>query len=464
MSTMAFEEKKTSPNLDDQMGSGNSVQGVPDSIQETVLLKENGNPLSCGKSYTSEIIEADNSKAFFSGDNQNSDPTKTKTEGNLSYYNLNEDDAQRENVDLSKKYVGNNRLFDEKPKVGDTLTEDDNGIYIKQYLNYYKTADYPTKTLFIDNKPAVEDISQGNIGDCYFLNALIHIINTDPGLLPNIMSLSGDDVTVKFYKKHRKKWEEENITTRFGLNKLTSNTGVKDIMGSNYRLANEVVATKWCGQIDPGRGNVTFLRRDYHQAAMWVNIMEQAYSLFAKKNGFYGDGRYDKKENSRSARYEVIKGGLAGPVLQIFYGNKVHIEEDRGYSSEGFYVEDDKTQALQNFLKMYQHSQTGSKTATLISVGTTDNNHVISSGHAYAVESVNLVLKNNDVELLSLDPDNYDDIDKLLNALDFDASIVTVRNPHANGMSSSNPGQFKLSLKKLFDHINEMSVADVDLE
>ena len=458
MSTMAFEEKKASPNLDEQTGPGNSALGVPDSIQETVQLDDKGY-------YSSEIIEADNSKAFVNIDGEEHFLTKGINEGN-GYYSLNEADAQRENIDLSKKYVDNNRLFDEKPKLGDILTEDDNGVYIKDYLDNYKTFEYPTKSLFIDNKPSIEDISQDNIGDCYFLNALIHIVNTDPGLLPNIMTLSGNDVTVKFYKKQKKRWVEENITTRFGLNKITSKTGAGKIMGSDYRLSPDAIATKWCGKIDPKRGYVNFQRRNYHQAAMWVNIMEQAYSLFAKKNGFYGDGRYDKGENSRSARYDVIKGGLAGPVLQIFYGDKVHIEDDRGYASEGFYVEDDISQALQKFLKMYQNSQTGSKT-TLISVGSNVETSLISSWHAYAVESVDLKLKNNEVDLLSLNPDKDNDITTLLNALDMDASIVTVRNPHAKSdkgdRSSKNRGQFKVSLKKLLDNINEMSVADVDL-
>ena len=60
---------------------------------------------------------------------------------------------------------------------------------------------------------------------------------------------------------------------------------------------------------------------DFYEAALWVNCLEQAYSLFAGQYGKYGDGIRDGED--KKGRFDAIDGGFEGRCLPLFWGDDV---------------------------------------------------------------------------------------------------------------------------------------------
>lgn len=165
--------------------------------------------------------------------------------------------------------------------------------------------------IFIDNAVHIEDIRQGNIGDCYFLASLLQVIQHDPGKIPEIMKVSGSTVTTTLFHKEDGKWVQQDINVQIGLHK--QNGGIKS---SHWRLAYDPKTAKWSSSVDGMTLKIT--REDMYEAALWVQCMEQAYMVFSKNYGKYGfgdPGNVDLKTG--------INGGQAQNCMYMFFGDKV---------------------------------------------------------------------------------------------------------------------------------------------
>ena len=56
------------------------------------------------------------------------------------------------------------------------------------------------KSVLFAHEPCIEDISQGAMGDCFFLAGLVSVMQRDPGVIRDMMMDNGDgSVTVRFY-------------------------------------------------------------------------------------------------------------------------------------------------------------------------------------------------------------------------------------------------------------------------
>ena len=222
------------------------------------------------------------------------------------------------------------------------------------------------ENIFINNKPEVDDVRQGNIGDCYFLSALLHILQTDPQKIPNMMSVSGNQVTTKFFYQASgflgiKSWKEVSVTTQIGeLERTMTNsedgTTTTEVMGSSYRLEYEPSTSVWTADIvnNEEYSVLDITRKDYYQAALWVIAIEQAYEAYAQKYGQYGTSGESGKELIAGIHFGSTKDGM-----NIFYGKDVTersiVETTAAEADEILEANKDVVKCLWNF----QRSQSG---------------------------------------------------------------------------------------------------------
>ncbi|MBQ9242346.1 MAG: hypothetical protein IJ165_03835 [Proteobacteria bacterium] len=165
--------------------------------------------------------------------------------------------------------------------------------------------------IFIDGKVHIEDIRQGNIGDCYFLASLLQVIQHEPGRILDIMKVSGSTVTTTLFHKEDGKWVQQDIAVQIGLHK--QNGSVKS---SHWRIAYDPKTARWSSSVDGMTLKIT--REDLYEAALWVQCMEQAYMVFSKNYGKYGFGdpaNVDLKTG--------INGGQAQNCMYMFFGDRV---------------------------------------------------------------------------------------------------------------------------------------------
>ncbi|GEM_PF-5461241 len=166
-------------------------------------------------------------------------------------------------------------------------------------------------TLFIDGTTSADDVHQGNVGDCYFLSAMLQVIHYDPSKIVNMMSLLGEDVTTKFYYKEKEKWKPVTITTKLGFIKRNN-----FFMGSMARVSCDPKTSIWSSAID---GSILRINKEqYYEAALWVNCIEQAFTIFTKQYGQYGDGVDPSRPTEKFAS---IESGNSSRCLHIFYGD-----------------------------------------------------------------------------------------------------------------------------------------------
>lgn len=171
-------------------------------------------------------------------------------------------------------------------------------------------------SLFIDNQTYQEDVRQGNLGDCYFLAAILQVIHYDPSKIVKMMKQSGDTVTTTLY--HREghgilaTWKPTEITTKLGL--IERNGGGP--IGARVRLAYEPKLARWSSSIDGTTLKIN--KTQLFEAALWVNCLEQAFSVFSQKYGQYGRG-VNGEQNME--RFSSIEDGVAGPCLHMLFGN-----------------------------------------------------------------------------------------------------------------------------------------------
>ena len=181
--------------------------------------------------------------------------------------------------------------------------------------------DLVPNSLFIGNKTYQEDVRQKNIGDCYFLAAILQVIHYDPTKIVNMMKQSGDTVTTTLY--HREghgllaTWKPTEISTKLGLiSRYDKDKAKYERMGARVRLAYDPTLEKWSSSIDGTTLKIS--KTQLFEAALWVNCLEQAFSMFAQKYGQYGRGLNGEQKKER---FDAIDNGFSGQCLHMFFGD-----------------------------------------------------------------------------------------------------------------------------------------------
>lgn len=149
---------------------------------------------------------------------------------------------------------------------------------------FESVADQP----LFEHKPTIRDVSQGLLGDCYFLSTLINVVSKNPDAIRNMMKDNHDGtVTVRFCDPdggHFYVTVEKSIPKRTYVGKSK--------------------------KINP-----------YSRGALWVKMMEKAYA--AVRTPTYGDLNSSKGIIS----YKDIEGGCVTSAMSHLMGLKTENHE-----------------------------------------------------------------------------------------------------------------------------------------
>lgn len=165
-------------------------------------------------------------------------------------------------------------------------------------------------------KPAVEDVKQGSIGDCYFMAAMAHLATSDPKRLQRSMFLKGTTATTMLHHKDGAAWKPTVVQTD---TKLLYNKGRwGTLVGAKPRIdpKEQKAKRKYFAEVKGGRLSV--YKETFFDAAMWVPLIEKAWVSFAQKHGKYGTSAGSGK---KSAYTKVDAGGWSRKILNLFYGS-----------------------------------------------------------------------------------------------------------------------------------------------
>ena len=227
-----------------------------------------------------------------------------------------------------------------KPAPSKLYEKSDSGIEVSMISGSVNDpnvhADIEKDCLFIDGVPSARDIMQGDIGDSYFMAALLQVVHAQPERILRMMRIDGDEVdTAFFHRLGPYSWEPVHVRTKWGYTQRTNSDGSPAGHGALVRIDTKPTGQAlWSASIDDkdGANALCIHKTNYYQAALWVNAMENAYSIFAQKYGKYGNDEKIKKnsfdKNTGKDRYGLISSGNANKCMGLFF------ERDTEYLNE----------------------------------------------------------------------------------------------------------------------------------
>lgn len=184
-------------------------------------------------------------------------------------------------------------------------------------------------------EPSADDLVQGDLGDCFMITGLKAIVEKDPSIIKEAMKDEGGTVVVRFHDH-------------------------KSLQPVYVRVKKSLAITRTT-YIDSKGNTITAEKRKGAQGALWVNILEKAFS-YARPH--LHDPRYT---NSRSRGLDVIgDGGLPADFVRIFIGRKFKETKLKGdtYDSRDYYDFDNLAYSVKDSLKtdfMSNRNEDGSK-------------------------------------------------------------------------------------------------------
>lgn len=178
------------------------------------------------------------------------------------------------------------------------------------------------EALYINDGPSLDDISQGAVGDCYFLAAVSNIVAQDPEKIKASVQNAGATVTVNLHQYDGAAWQPVTITTdRTALHKLDTadpTTTYAGLIAAGARVGDEPVGSEWYVTVDAEV--MTIVRQDIYEMALWAPLLEKAYARLAERTNQYGGGPARDIPTGGTSGYERIDGGLEDQVYPLFYG------------------------------------------------------------------------------------------------------------------------------------------------
>lgn len=224
----------------------------------------------------------------------------------------------------------------------------------------YRNPKVDTRAIFVDGTPSVDDIHQGQIGDCYFLAALGSVVASDPARVKKMISLSGNNavVTLHRYDEAASTWIPVTISVSTDLAQTTDEEGDDTgLLGSSFRIGKEPTKTAW--HADVIRNNLAVQEDQYFEASLWVPLMEKAFARYAEQYGQYGG--FDSEnanaqaddEGAAKSGYQVIEGGWAENIFPVVYGPDVLATDSTSMEFKaGGDVIADNEEAVRNLLRV----------------------------------------------------------------------------------------------------------------
>jgi hypothetical protein len=201
-----------------------------------------------------------------------------------------------------------------------------------------RTVGYPLEmtairpdSLYINDTPAVEDIVQGSLGDCYFLAVLTSVVASDPGHLKSILSLQGDVITADFWApagtdtNGAPAWTPTTVT----MDRQLLTDSEEYLVGAEIRREATPSQQDWWAAVE--EGSLLVFRKDLFQAALWAPMMEKAYAIYAEANGQYGEGA------TGEGGYTAIgEGGFEHLAVTVLYGPDIESNEVQEFEPTTF--------------------------------------------------------------------------------------------------------------------------------
>ena len=190
---------------------------------------------------------------------------------------------------------------DREFKIKRTRIGTDGSILDTVNIRIQKEKDRSGEPLFA-TEPAISDIKQGYLGDCYFLSALNALMFKDPQLIKNCMKDEGETVVVRFFAMS---------TGRPVYVRVRKTVPVHKFKGKN-RQGNDVTS------VEEIYGN---------KGPLWVNMMEKAFAAARHQLDIYcesGEFRRNPKKNEKG--YGVLDFGLASNAIRILTGTQMEMK------------------------------------------------------------------------------------------------------------------------------------------
>ncbi|MBQ9234780.1 MAG: hypothetical protein IJ167_12215 [Lachnospiraceae bacterium] len=155
-------------------------------------------------------------------------------------------------------------------------------------------SDWSNVPLFTD-EPNIEDVAQGDIGDCYMLAGLSALINKDPQLIKSAMKDEGKTVVVRFYSLYTGKPYYVRVKKTipyhlfYPVNSKDKNASIPTALGST--------------------------------GAFWVKIFEKAYAVARRK---LEGSMTEHPEYMFRKGYDMIRGGSNDEFIKVMTGKKIN--------------------------------------------------------------------------------------------------------------------------------------------
>ncbi|HAA14709.1 MAG TPA: hypothetical protein DCE41_24685 [Cytophagales bacterium] len=222
--------------------------------------------------------------------------------------------------------------------------------------------------LFPNGVPRIEDIKQGNVGDCWLLAALASIVNKKPEVIMNIISdqSSPDEnngqVKVKLYCLEEEQQAPLSYKKEIRLK----------VDGNGNPEFNTYVINKTVPVVRITQGNKK--EEVYARNALWVQLIEKAFVFHLHETGFkdlkQDIAKYKKssEHNSTFDGYDIIHGFSAHIAFMILLGIPAESEKILGfeglitqklnvyyYSVQDISDEQKRKNAILNFFKDNYH-------------------------------------------------------------------------------------------------------------
>ena len=163
----------------------------------------------------------------------------------------------------------------------------------------YKDA---SKEVLFPSEPSIEDVEQGELGDCYLLAGLVSVVMSDPMAIKKAMRDNGDGtVTVRFFEPV--------------LDSNNEQTGLKPV----YVTVNKTVPKY-----------KLFKQNMYNEGGLWVSMIEKAYAAWGKHTN-------SKTEAIDNQIKEQIKSKCLAQGMDMEKAEQTATEEFKNLTKNGSY-------------------------------------------------------------------------------------------------------------------------------
>lgn len=286
------------------------------------------------------------------------------------------------------------------------------------------------KTLFPNGSPKIEDIKQGNIGDCYLLAALMSIIRKDPECIKRCFpGRNNYDINQKTVKV-----ELHKVKVNLTVNENHMIFTVSSVGGIIIEVDNTILMKRKKLKPSGVYNNESHLMPFGNQTkALWVNFMEKAFSVYKNIEGAVtadnkeaeGFIKLWKQDSDHSLSGQNVNGGWEFMPFSIITGKEsksMPLEYVNYLDGRTIYKKDDEFirpfdySAEENkiFNYIYNHCKDDALTAGTKPIVDEDaSRKEIFPSHAYSIESTRIdqsiekkyiVLKNPHMRKKLMDP------------------------------------------------------------